>query len=144
MSRIICDESLCSGCLACVVACMDQHYEGDNSDAVSPRLYKKRVSQRSGMTSYITDSCRHCKDAACMTACPSDAIKRDERGFVIVWQEKCIGCRRCRTACPFDVPRFGTDSKMVKCDGCSVRIACGMEPACVRACNTGALNVKND
>ena len=39
------------------------------------------------------------------------------------------------------VPRFDPEHKIVKCDGCSVRVAMGLEPACVRACNTGALKL---
>ena len=49
------------------------------------------------------------------------------------------GCRMCLRVCPYDVPKFDVEGKIVKCDGCSVRVALGMEPACVRACNTGAL-----
>ena len=44
-------------------------------------------------------------------------------------------------ACPFGVPSFNREGKMEKCDGCSVRLAHGMEPACVRVCPTGALRV---
>ena len=47
----------------------------------------------------------------------------------------------CLKACPYDVPRFDPEHKIVKCDGCSVRVAMGLEPACVRACNTGALKL---
>ena len=106
MSRVVCDQSKCSGCLACVVACIDQHYEETQEDAVSPRLYEKKVFP-SGLVRYETRSCRHCADAAC----------------------------------PFDVPRFDAENQVIKCDGCAVRVACGLEPACVRACNTGALRL---
>lgn len=141
MSKINCDPSWCSGCLACVVACIDQHYEETQENAVSARIYEKRTSERTGLVSYITRSCLHCKNAKCMGVCPKGALVRDERGFVIPIREKCIGCRACAKACPFDVPRFDAAGKLVKCDGCSERIARGEEPACVRICNTGALSV---
>lgn len=142
MSKIVCDERFCSGCLACVVACMDQHYEETETDAVSARIYEKYVSG-TGMMSYITRSCLHCEDAKCMEACPMDVFERTEQGFVIAARkEECIGCRQCEEACHYDVPRFDTEGKIVKCDGCAVRVAHGMEPACVRACNTGALSLE--
>ena len=145
MSRVVCDEKLCSGCLACVVACMDQHYDETQTDAVSLRIYEKRTSQRTGMVSYITRSCLHCENAACMQVCPMKVFEKNTQGFVITsHQERCIGCRKCLQACPHDVPRFNQGNKIVKCDGCSVRVANGLEPACVRSCNTGALRWPGD
>ena len=139
MSRVECDEARCSGCLACVVACLDQHYDATEENAVSPRIYEMRKREHSDLETYITRSCLHCEEAACLKVCRFDALKRDERGFVIPVRENCKGCRLCQKACPHDVPRFDQKGKIVKCDGCSVRVSMGMEPACVRACNTGAL-----
>lgn len=50
MGKIECKKELCSGCLACVIACMDQNYEETECDAVSPRIYEERVSERTGLT----------------------------------------------------------------------------------------------
>ena len=143
MGRVVCDKTLCSGCLACVIACMDQHYEETDVNAISPRIYEKRTSERTGLVSYTTRSCLHCVDAACMKACPLKVFERAENGYVVVaHRNRCIGCGRCKKACPHDIPRFDADNKVVKCDGCATRVACGLEPACVRACNMGALKVE--
>ena len=142
MKGIHCDLEKCSGCLACVVACIDQHYEEEQSDAVSCRIYEKQVSERTGFMSYKTRSCHHCEDAACITVCPEQAIYRNEQGYVISVKEKCVGCQACAAACPYDIPRFDGDGKIVKCDGCYVRVVHGLKPACVQACNTGALKMK--
>ena len=143
MSRVVCDKKLCSGCLACVVACMDQHYDETEVNAVSPRIYEMRVSERTGLQNYITRSCLHCEDAPCMNACPLKVFERTENGFVVAMHKRrCIGCKRCAAVCPHDVPRFDAENKIVKCDGCYGRVACGLEPACVRACNMGALKVE--
>ena len=141
MSRVECDEARCSGCLACVVACLDQHYDATEKNAVSPRIYEMRKRGHSDLETYVTRSCLHCEDAACLKVCRFGALKRDERGFVISVRENCKGCRLCQKACPHDVPRFDQEGKIVKCDGCSVRVSMGMEPACIKACNTGALKL---
>lgn len=143
MSRVVCDKTLCSGCLACVVACMDQHYEETKVNAVSPRIYEVRVSERTGLQNYITRSCLHCKDAPCIAACPMHVFERTENGYVAAaHRSRCIGCKECVRVCPHDVPRFDAENKIVKCDGCYARVARGFQPACVRACNMGALKVE--
>ena len=140
MSRVVCDPALCSGCLACVVACMDQHYDETKADAVSPRIYEKRTSRKSGLVSYITRSCLHCADAPCMEQCPMKVFERTENGFVVAFhKEKCIGCRKCESVCPNQVIRFDQNGKMEKCDGCIDRLRQGREPACVRVCCVNAI-----
>ena len=54
---------------------------------------------------------------------------------------KCVSCGACAVACPYGLPGFGEDGKMVKCDGCYVRLHHGLQPACVKACPTGALKL---
>ena len=82
----------------------------------------------------------HCEDAPCLLACPTGAIRREAGAQVVgVDAGLCIGCHSCSIACPFGVPRFGTDGKMQKCDLCNERLKCGLEPACVRVCPTRAL-----
>lgn len=140
MGRIECDPDKCSGCLACVVACMDQHYDETEGNAVSGRIYEKWISPKTGMTCYKTRSCLHCEDPSCVKACRTGALFQNS-GYVLTDREKCVGCRACARACPHDVPRFDADGKIVKCDGCATRVACGLEPACVSTCNTGALKI---
>ena len=88
----------------------------------------------------VSVSCMHCIEPACMEACPEDAIsKRKEDGIVLVDGEKCVGCRACFEACPFNVPQFGRDAKMQKCNMCMDQRATGEDPPCVGTCPTGAL-----
>lgn len=136
MSRVVCDNSRCVGCLACVVTCMDHHYAGEEADAVPMRLYSKKKLP-SGLMQYFTVSCYHCNNAPCVKACPVGAITKREDGLVMVDQEVCVGCRRCGSACPFHIPRYNARGKMVKCDRCG-----GETPACVKVCPRGALTVK--
>ncbi len=82
----------------------------------------------------------HCTDAACVKVCPSGALYYTEYGTVGIHHERCIGCKECVTACPFDIPRYDQASdKIYKCDLCLTRIQAALEPACVKACPTGTL-----
>ena len=141
MKQIVCKKELCSGCLACVVACLDEHYDEKDTDAVSGRIYEKHVSQRTGMQCYKTRSCLHCADAPCVKVCKTGALYQGESGYIRVDKEKCTGCHACERVCLHDVPRFDIKNRTAKCDGCAERMEKGLEPACVRICPTGALRI---
>lgn len=85
-------------------------------------------------------ACQHCTDAPCASVCPGGALVRNEEtGFVEVYQDKCVGCQYCHSACPFDVPRYesnGLLDKTVidKCTGCADRVA-------VRSCRLSSIMI---
>ena len=87
------------------------------------------------------DGCMHCQEPGCLEACPAPgAIIQYSNGIVDFHEENCIGCGYCITGCPFDIPRLSDkDGKVYKCTLCSDRVAVGLEPACIKACPTGAL-----
>jgi formate dehydrogenase beta subunit len=84
----------------------------------------------------------HCADPGCLRACPADgAIVQYTNGIVDFNQENCIGCQYCVSGCPFDIPKFNSETKKVhKCTLCSDRVGVGLEPACIKACPTGCLH----
>jgi formate dehydrogenase iron-sulfur subunit len=99
--------------------------------------------QRNGELEWLIrkDGCMHCEDPGCLKACPAPgAIVQYANGIVDFHEENCIGCGYCITGCPFDIPRISKrDHKAYKCTLCSDRVAVGLEPACIKACPTGAL-----
>lgn len=148
------DVERCSGCEACVVACMDQN---DLEVRRKEHAWRRVFVLESGGTSegrpggaaitFVSLACMHCADAPCVLGCPTGALGRDEViGSVVVDAGRCIGCHSCAMACPFGVPRFGRDGRMEKCDLCAVRVEHGLDPACVRVCPTKALRfgLEND
>ena len=143
------DQSKCTGCKACQVACKDKH---DLPVGVTWR----RVAEYTGgswllnqvdgtMTNdvfsyYTSISCNHCADPICQSVCPTTAMQKRENGVVSVDPSVCIGCRFCEMACPYSAPQFDPDKGvMTKCDFCADRVAAGQDPACVAACPSRAL-----
>jgi len=130
----------CTGCHACVLACSIEN-------SLAPQLSLRKVNiyneQRhsDAPVFYLSLACNHCSDPACMRCCPANAFHRDQAtGAVILDNEKCIGCRYCSWACPFDALKFNSEEGvMEKCSFCNPLIEKGGEPACVALCPTGAL-----
>jgi anaerobic dimethyl sulfoxide reductase subunit B (iron-sulfur subunit) len=140
--EIILVANLCSGCGACVVACMDENDIYPEKGQPAFRLVSKVEEGRfpDAVIRYVSAGCRHCADSPCAAACPTGAItKNPDNGAVLVNRELCTGCHNCAPACPFGVPRYDADGRMLKCDLCVDRLAAGLEPACVRVCPLGAL-----
>jgi formate dehydrogenase iron-sulfur subunit len=155
------DVSVCIGCKACQVACMQWndlrdeigHNVGvyDNPADLSAESWTvmrfsevetKKENEETRLEWLIRkDGCMHCADPGCLKACPSPgAIVQYANGIVDFIEENCIGCGNCVTGCPFDIPRISKkDSKAYKCTLCSDRVTVGLEPACVKACPTGAI-----
>ena len=81
----------------------------------------------------------HCVDPECIKICPEEAISKNSNGIVLVDQELCSGCRLCFDACPVNVPQFGKNNKMQKCNFCIHVIEKGYNPVCVDTCPGGAI-----
>jgi ferredoxin len=70
------------------------------------------------------------------------ALDKTPTGPVVYHKDRCLGCRYCMVACPFDVPKYEYESAMPyvkKCTFCADRQAKGEGPACTSVCPSGAL-----
>jgi dimethyl sulfoxide reductase iron-sulfur subunit len=156
---MVIDLRSCVGCNACSLACRQEH--GTSSGI----LYSRVLNRESGHYPHtrfdiLPMLCMHCDDPPCEKVCPTKATHVLSNGIVAVDADKCIGCRRCMSACPYGA-RFFNDNKeyfpgrgrtayeaakagahrqgtVEKCSFCADRVAAGQEPACVQSCTAKA------
>src|ERR1051326_4824766 len=133
------DIKRCIGCMSCETACKQLH--GFNTDP-EPTLSETALTVvETRGDKFVRKLCMHCEDPACASACPVGALGKTPLGPVAYNADKCIGCRYCMLACPFQVPRYEWTKLapyVKKCDMCAGRLTKGGLPACVQACPTGA------
>ena len=126
----------CIGCASCVAACRDT---SGTPDGAPSRRHVLLYSFADGTERHISYSCMHCAEPACVAVCPAGAISKGTGGVVLVNRERCIGCKFCHQACPFQIPGY-TSEGMDKCDCCTgAGVKLGDAPACVSTCPTRAL-----
>ncbi len=142
------NQSRCTGCYTCVVACKDW-YDIDSGPVSYMRVHCiERGVFPILFAAYLAAPCFHCENPPCIPACPEKAItKRDSDGIVMVDRDRCIGKDRCpekcRKACPWDAPQFGpqANARMQKCMLCHERLAAGQGAICAEACPMFALEI---
>jgi sulfite dehydrogenase (quinone) subunit SoeB len=157
---LVIDLNVCVGCHACVTSCKEWNTQGaagpltdQNAYGAQPSgVFFNRVQTYEAnhfpdsQTIHFPKSCLHCADPPCVPVCPTGAsYKRKEDGIVLVDYDKCIGCKYCSWACPYGAREFDEERHvMTKCTLCVDRIyneqlpAADRQPACVKACPTGA------
>jgi Fe-S-cluster-containing dehydrogenase component/formate-dependent nitrite reductase membrane component NrfD len=133
------DQRKCIGCHACTVACKVEH----GTELGVFRTWVKYVETGTFPESrrhFSVLRCNQCTDAPCVAICPVTALYKREDGIVDFDSTRCIGCKACMNACPYDAlhidPNEGTAAK---CNFCAHRVDQGMQPACEVVCPTAAI-----
>ncbi len=154
---MIIDLSKCIGCNACTIACKTNN--GTPADIFWSRvIVEEKGIYPNGVMTFTPILCMHCKNAPCVSICPTSASQKLENGIVWIDKEKCIGCRSCMAACPYEArsinkgkpkgyyPEKGNTPQeekqfsgyksgiVTKCDFCMDRVKDGKDPACVQTC----------
>ena len=157
---VLVDTTLCVGCRRCEYACKNAHgiESGSLSDYDDRSVFEKmrrpdtgaltvvnefENDKESGLPIDVKVQCMHCDYPACVSACIVGAFSKQENGAIIWDTDKCIGCRYCIVACPFQIPVFEyhktIQPNIMKCDFCYERTGQGSIPACVEVCPMEAL-----
>lgn len=160
---MVIDLKLCIGCQSCSLACK-QEYGIPRGTYWTKTLIEEVGTYPNVTRVYTPQICNHCEEAPCEKACPTGASYTDEeRGVVLVDYNKCVGCRACYVACPYQnrhylkkgalkgyFPDKGLtpyekqsyahfqEGVVTKCVGCIERVNAGQNPACVDGCPTYA------
>jgi Fe-S-cluster-containing dehydrogenase component/formate-dependent nitrite reductase membrane component NrfD len=135
----IIDNRKCIGCHACTVACKAEHEVpvGVNRTWVK---YIEKGEFPDTRRLFSVMRCNHCADAPCVEICPVTALFTRKDGIVDFDDRRCIGCKACTQACPYDaIYMHPDDHTSAKCNYCTHRVDIGLEPACVNVCPEHAI-----
>jgi len=174
---MIIDAGACIGCRRCLYACKEENNVPDDPlpmnwielfemDINEPVTKLSRVppgeSRRDYTDSpkrgkwYLSVNCQHCENPPCVKVCPVGATYIGEDGIVEMNYDKCIGCRNCMGACPYNARHFNWATPSIsedkinplvpvrekgvveKCTFCKHRTRKGLLPRCVEVCPVGA------
>ncbi|MBL7081838.1 MAG: 4Fe-4S dicluster domain-containing protein [Candidatus Omnitrophica bacterium] len=139
MKKLYYDVKKCLGCKSCEIACAVAHSQNkDLFKALKEEMLSlpRKKIHRSGDKNF-PNSCRHCQEHPCVDACMAGALVYDQESNMVLHDEaRCVGCWMCVMVCPYGSIRPNLKSKIpIRCDKCKDED----EPACVRACPTGAI-----
>jgi len=130
------DTRKCVGCTDCVVACQTENDvpHGYCRDWITTDV---RGAFPTLSLEIRSERCNHCDSAPCVSCCPTGASHVAEPGnVVLVTANRCIGCKACVAACPYDARFVHPDGYADKCTFCHHRTKEGKDPACVSVCPT--------
>lgn len=118
---MVIDLDKCIGCRSCAVACKSHNAQPPgtwwNRVFTPGSEYHQTAVGKDGhfQMNFLPVSCQMCDNAPCQKVCPVGATYTDERGVVLVDYDRCIGCRYCIAACPYNVRQFNwEDPKKAK------------------------------
>ncbi len=158
------DTTLCVGCRKCEQACNERHslakpeqsFEelsvlenerrpDEHSYTVVNKYYPHSIGALTwrNRPTFVKFQCMHCNDPSCVSACIVGALVKQPDGAVTYDVDKCIGCRYCMVACPFQIPAYEYHNPLTpevrKCTFCFDYVKNGQLPACAQVCPREAI-----
>ena len=158
------DTTLCVGCRQCERACNERNHlpappvpfeetavlesqrrMDETTFTVVNKYYPRNLGTLTWRQrpTFVKFQCMHCNDPSCVSACIVGALTKAKNGAVIYDADKCIGCRYCMVACPFQVPAYEYGDPLTprvrKCTFCFDQVKDGGLPACAQVCPREAI-----
>ena len=116
------DQTRCIGCHACTVACKEENHVPLGVFRTWVKYVEKGEFPNT-RRHFAVLRCNHCDDAPCVTICPTVALYRRADGIVDFDRDRCIGCKSCMQACPYDALYIDPDTHTAaKCNFCAHRV----------------------
>ncbi len=158
---MVIDLTRCVGCNACAAACKQVNSTPPGVFWSKVLLYETGDYPQARLR-FLPMLCMHCQEAPCLEACPTGATYRGEGGLVLVDDDRCVGCRYCMMACPYEARTYNSTrpreyypgqgrtefeemsdephpkGAIEKCTFCAPRLREGKLPACVVTCPSEA------
>ena len=161
---MIIDLRSCDGCQSvespprCTQACIEGHLAPEPMEWIE--VFEDELEGEGSR--FLPAPCQHCQNPPCVNVCPVAATFSTPEGLVLIDQDRCIGCRICMAACPYDrrffnwgTPPVPTDALLaeydleaqvpartgtvMKCDFCPDMVRAGALPYCIQACPNRAI-----
>ena len=133
------NQNRCIGCHACTVACKEEHNVpiGVNRTWVK---YVEKGHYPETQRHFAVLRCNHCDGAPCVEICPASALFHSPNGVVDFDNKRCVGCKSCMQACPYEALYIDPSTKTAaKCNFCAHRLETGLKPSCEIVCPTQAI-----
>ncbi|MGA7278642.1 MAG: 4Fe-4S dicluster domain-containing protein [Desulfocapsaceae bacterium] len=131
-------EHLCVGCELCKEACVKTNNVPEYGFRTTILERRRDIVGGGQETIFMPVLCNHCNRPPCVRVCPTTATWKDEKtGIVVMKPSRCIGCKTCMAACPYNARYFNEETRAVdKCNFClDTRLSKGeTTTACVEAC----------
>jgi len=163
---MVIDLRRCDGCQStgkppqCTEACIEGHFVPEPMEWI--QVYEKPLDRDGQATQFLPTPCQQCQNPPCVNVCPVAATFSTPEGTVLIDQQRCIGCRLCMEACPYDRRFFNWGNAPVpiettfmeyhvehqtpairgtvmKCDFCPDIARSGRLPYCAQGCPHGAI-----
>ena len=133
------DNRKCIGCHACSTACKSENEVPLGVNRTWVKYTEKGVFPDTRRYFQVT-RCNHCANPPCVHICPVTAMLQRPDGIVEFDASRCIGCKACLQACPYDAIYIDPETHTAaKCHFCAHRVEVGLEPACVIVCPEHAI-----
>ncbi|MDY0389308.1 MAG: 4Fe-4S dicluster domain-containing protein [Desulfobulbus oligotrophicus] len=131
-------QNLCIDCELCMDACVRTNNVPSYGWRTRILERTRHIGPKEQETIFMPILCNQCNEPPCVRVCPTVATYKDKTtGIVVMDNKKCIGCKTCMAACPYNARYYNEETRAIdKCNFClDTRLSKGeKDPACVEAC----------
>ena len=134
-------QNRCIDCERCLEACAKTNNVPSYGYRTTILQREREIERGAKERVFMPVLCNHCNRPPCVWVCPTTATYKDKKnGIVMMDYKRCIGCKTCMAACPYNARYFKEENRAIdKCNFCyDTRLSKGeSKTACAAACPAG-------